>query len=949
MSFASLWRRYRLFGLTFSLCLGTILLFSSVSTSTQPTGSFQSSGENSESALLAANTPEKPPTITENVQKTVLENGLTVLTKEVHSAPVVTVQVWYKIGSRNEKPGVNGIAHQLEHIMFKGTKERPIQFGRLFSALGSDSNAFTGYDQTAYFGTVERDKLTAMLTLEADRMQNALIDAKDLESEKRVVISELQGYENSPNYRLYRAVAKAAFPNTMYGLPVGGTKADVEKFTLDQVKYFYETFYSPDNAILLIVGDFQTSPTLQAVKEIFGNISKRGTEERNKLIQKQGTPNNTQSTPNNKRQTVVLREPGIAPLLQIMYPVPKAGDPDEAALEVMDYVLTGGQSSRLYEALVETGIASDLEGDISSFSGIGWYGISASAVPNQRPQKIEIIVRQVITDLQNRGITQEELKRAKAQFKAGAILGNRDISSQASQLGDAETSAGDYRYTDKIMAGIYQVTAADVQRVTKKYLVPAKSTVGYFEPTQVRGKQKLQTTSNSQTSESFNLGPPVDPSLVAKYLPPINASGTETLTKRALPESFTLDNGLQVLLLPDRSTPAVTLNGYVSGGTEFDPKNKSGVAAITAGNLMNGTQTKSVETIVKSLENIGAKLDFDERREGVIIEGSSLANDLPKIIQTLADVMQNATFPVEHLEITKEMAISEIKQSGDDPEYLALKTLQQKIYPPNHPFYAFPTTNSLKGITRADVVRFYKQHYRPDTTVITLVGDFDSAKVRSLIQKEFGSWKATGKPPEVVFPDVPMPEKIVQLNPVIPGKSQSITFMGYRAIKRKDPRYYAAVVFNQILGGDIFSSKLGEEIRDRLGLTYGIYSSFQAGQQPGLFLINMQTAPEDAKKAITSTLALLKQVHSQGVTDAEVETAKVSITRSYNVQLASPDNLTKVILMNQVYGLELAEIDNFPKQIQAVATAQVNQVAKELLQPDNLIIVTAGPSLSAAR
>ena len=258
-------RRHRLAILLFTLCLSGVLLFADGVTFSQ-----QAVAQSQRSASVS---PEKQSlSLTEDVRKTVLENGLTVLTKEVHTAPVVTVQVWYDIGSRDEAPGVNGIAHQLEHMLFKGTTNRPIQFGRLFSALGSDFNAFTSYDQTAYFGTVERNKLKALLVLEADRMQNALINAEQLASEKRVVISEVQGYENSPEYRLSRAVMRAALPNSPYGLPVGGTKADVEKFTVEQVRQYYEKYYSPDNATLIIVGDFETEPTLQAVKEVFGKV-----------------------------------------------------------------------------------------------------------------------------------------------------------------------------------------------------------------------------------------------------------------------------------------------------------------------------------------------------------------------------------------------------------------------------------------------------------------------------------------------------------------------------------------------------------------------------------------------------------------------------------------------------------------------------------------------------
>jgi zinc protease len=269
MSVFSTLYRYRFLLLLLSLWMIAVFLFSSKSAVSQ----HRVTSQQIQTESIVNIRKNLSPTVTENVQKTLLENGLTVLTKEVHTAPVVTVQVWYKVGSRNEEPGLNGIAHQLEHMMFKGTQTRPIQFGRLFSALGTDSNAFTSYDQTAYYGTAERNKLKALLILEADRMQNSLINTEQLASEKRVVISELQGYENSPEYRLNRAVMQAAFPNHAYGLPVAGTKADVEKFTVEQVRQYYQKYYSPDNAVLVIVGDFQTAPTLKAVKEIFGNLS----------------------------------------------------------------------------------------------------------------------------------------------------------------------------------------------------------------------------------------------------------------------------------------------------------------------------------------------------------------------------------------------------------------------------------------------------------------------------------------------------------------------------------------------------------------------------------------------------------------------------------------------------------------------------------------------------
>ncbi|WP_421656298.1 M16 family metallopeptidase [Leptothermofonsia sp. ETS-13] len=928
-------RRYGLFGFLCSLCL-TAVLFSGLPAGSQLAPPW----------TAAQNTP--PPaeavspslSLTQNVRKTVLDNGLTVLTKEVNTVPVVTVQVWYRVGSRNETPGINGIAHQLEHLMFKGTKERPIQFGQFFSVLGSDSNAFTSYDQTAYFGTVEQDKLKALLVLEADRMKNSIIGEKELASEKRVVISELQGYENSPGYRLGRAVMKAAFPNSPYGLPVGGTKADVERFTVQQVRDYYQSYYRPDNATLIIVGNFQTEPTLNLVKETFGKLPR----ETQPLPAE--NPSQLASDSGSAKPPIVLREPGSAAILNEIYPLPNATHPDVPVLQIMDYILAGGRSSRLYQALVETGLASSADGYAANMIGGGWYEFSITAAPGKDLKQIDQVLQKTLADLRDRGVSQEELERAKTQYRASMLLRNRDIVSQAFQLGDDQTTTGDYRFTDRLLNAISKVTAADVQRAAQTYLAPNKRTVGFFEPTRPNG-QGASAGNFAQTTENFSPGEPVDPAEVAKYLPPLATNGNHS--EQPLPEKLTLANGLQVLLLPDRSTPTVTLSGFIEAGSTFDQPATAGLASLTAANLMNGTKTRDALAIAKTLENRGASLSFSAGREGVRVSGSALASDLPVLTQVLADVLKNASFPEKELELSRQRALTALKLELDNPARLARRVFQQTVYPENHPFHTFPTEASLNAITRDDVVRFYRDHYHPDSTVLTLLGDFDPAQVRSLLNRELGTWEDPTNDTKLTFPDVPLPQTVVRKAPALPGKTQSVTFLGYNAITRKDPRYYAALVMNQILGGDTLSSRLGTEIRDRQGLTYGIYSFFQAGKNAGPFLITLQTAPEDTERAIASTLGLLKQVHEKGVTGAEVAAAKRSLTSSYSVELADPDDLASLILMNAVFGLDINEIRNYTDKIEAVTPAQVNQVIAELLHPDRIVIVTAGPPSSTIK
>ena len=886
----------------------------------------------------------KAVSLTDGVKQTVLSNGLTVLTKEVHTAPVVSVQVWYRVGSRNESKGINGLSHQLEHLMFKGTKDRPIQFGRLFSALGSESNAFTSYDETAYYGTVERDKLDALLVLEADRMTNAVISPENLASEKKVVISELQGYENSPGYRLGRAVMRAVFPDRTYGLPVGGTKADVENFTVEQVKAYYKAHYRPDNATLVLTGDFETKAVLDRVQQVFGVIEKPAQPLSIKPAQGKGV----QSSSPKQQSPIILKQPGSTPLLSIVYPLPDANHPDVPAIDVMDAILTEGRSSRLYQALVESGLASSVSAYASEPIEPGWYDISAVPAAGQSLTQVETKLLQTLAAFKQQSVTLEELERAKTQLQASFVFGNQDITSQANQLGFSQTVTGDYRFTDRYLAGIKRVSAADIQRVARTYLNPERQTVGMFEPTAADGKAGASPAGGGKTSENFSPGAPVDPAQVAKYLPPIQPVAQSGSTLQ-LPQRFTLANGLKVLLLRDSSTPTVNLSGFVQAGSIFDNSQKAGLAGLTAANIMNGTTSKDALTLAKTLESRGVSLGFGAGREGASIDGRALSKDLPLLVQTLADAVQNATFPKDQLELSRQRSLIGLKAALDDPRQLGRRVFQQAIYPANHPFYTFPTLESLKQIAQPDLAQFYQQHYRPGNTTLAFVGDFDPAQLKSLLESTLGSWKAGEQAALPVFPTVTAPQKTTYLSEALPGKAESVTYLGYSSISRKDPRYYAALVMNEIFGGSTLSSRLGTEVRDRQGLTYGIYSGFAAGIYPGPFLISMQTAPGDAQKAVSSTVALLKQLKETGLTQAELETAKRSITSSYPVGLASPGNLVDVILNNEVMNLSLEELRQFPAEIEAVTPAQIQQAITELIKPDNLVIVTTGPSASASK
>ena len=512
------------------------------------------------------------------------------------------------------------------------------------------------------------------------------------------------------------------------------------------------------------------------------------------------------------------------------------------------------------------------------------------------------------------------------------------------QLGNDQITTDNYRYTESNLVNIRKVQVADVINVFNKYLQPEARKVGFFEPT--KQVETTQSSSHStQTEDNFAVDVAVVPAEVKKYLPPLDI--LPKAKEGQIPQQLQLANGLRVLLLPDKTTPTVTLSGYIKAGTEFESDNQGGLASLVAENLMNGTKTKDMRTIAQGLDAKGANLDFEASREGVRIKGSSLAVDLPVLLGTLTDVIRNSTFPEKEFALSRQRALTSLDSDLDDPAKVANRIFVQSIYPKKHPLHTFPTAESIGQIQRQDVMAFKAQHYRPDTTVLAIVGDFDVNKVRSLMQEKLGDWQVKGKAPTVKYPNVGMPKNVVNVNPVVPGKPQAITYMGYTGINRQDKRFYAAMILNQIVGGDTLSSRLGAEVRDRQGLTYGIYSNFITGKNVGTFLIEMQTSPEDARKAISSTRNLLKQVHQQGVTPIEVETAKRNLISNYNISLANPEQLSQKMVMNEVYGLNQEELRSFISKIEQVNLNQVNQAARELLHPDKIVVVTAGPPILA--
>ncbi|NJK34797.1 MAG: insulinase family protein, partial [Oscillatoriales cyanobacterium SM2_2_1] len=723
--------------------------------------------------------------LTDGVVQTVLDNGLTVLTKEVKTAPVVTVQVWYRVGSRNERPGITGISHMVEHLMFKGTQTRPVQFGRLFSALGSSSNAFTSYDMTAYYGTVGSNKLNGLLELEADRMANARVGAEELGSERSVVLSELDGGNNNPGTRLYRQVMRAAFPQSSYGWMVIGDRRDVENYTVADVQSYYRTFYRPDNATLVVVGDFETQALLRNVRRLFGGMTRPSTPL--PAVEPLTTPLIAQPI----TQPITLREPGSVPFLLAVYPtLPKVTDPNIPALDLLENILSGGRSSRLYQALVEKGLATSVSASASGMMGLGWFSFNGTPSQGRSLEELDRLILAEVERLKSGGVTADELARAQRNVRTSFIMSNRDMVSQANQIAYLQTVTGDYRFGDRYLAAIAKVTPADIQRVARQYLDPQRRVVGFFMPTVITAQAGQNITGDTRTSE-VRPSEPVNPAEVAKYLPANVLSLNPPTVQPVRPERFVLPNGLTTLLLVDRSSPTVAIAGSIEAGSGFDTAEKAGLAALTAQNLRNGTRRQTALELAKTLEDRGASLGFGAGREAVGVSALALKEDFPVVLNQLAEVLQTATFPDAEFQRNRDRNLVSLKSELDSPGSLARRIFQQELYPAGHPFHVMRTEASLKAIQQADLATFYRQHYRPDTTTMVIMGDFDPNTMKTMLRREFGPWQAQGMAPRLTYPEVPLPDRLTRKQATLPGKTQAVTLMGHPSITRRDPRYHA--------------------------------------------------------------------------------------------------------------------------------------------------------------
>jgi len=866
------------------------------------------------------------------VTETVLPNGLKVLIKEVHAAPVVVVDVWYRVGSRNERPGLTGASHLLEHMTYKGTRE----FGKdemrtLTKRNGALDNGATYYDYTHYYTTIASDRLELPLRVEASRMSTALIEQKELDQERVVVRSELEGRENSPGSVLFNELMAAAYKVSGYHWPVVGWRDDVEHVTAAELRRYYKTYYLPNNATLVIVGDVSTEKALALVRKHFDRI-KRGP-----IPSQWGTPESAQR---GERRVTVQRQ-GRVPIEDIAWHVPAITDKDAPALLMLEQILGSGRLSRTYQAIVEKQLGVSAWAGSLLLRDSGLFLVGGAASPGQPLQPIENTLLAEVERIKTEPPTKAEMARALRQAEASFIYSRDSVTQQADQLGDYETTAGDWRLLEKLPDLLRAVTPEDVSRVAKTYLTADNRTVAIFQPTAPALKTALAPIAApaayrpKDAVERIPLG--VKP-----------APGTPAPTPAAPAvkrERFMLPNGAVLIVQENHANSTVAISASMRAGRAYDPPGKAGLADMTANLLDRGTATRNSIQIAEEMEGAAAEINTSTGWETVGIHGKALSGDTELLLRNLADIIRNPGFPADELEKMREQTQAGLEMDRDQPSENAYREFYRAVLPAGHPYRVASFDEEAAGlmtITRDDLVAFHKARYTPQTLVLAVVGDVRVDEVRTLVKRYFGDWQGQAFQP-LTFPAVSA--KSAQVIKHIPDKSEVDIYVGGPGgLKRTDPDFYAAQIMNLVLGGGgALNSRLGDVVRDRNGLAYNIYSTFHASTGAGPWYVYLGVNPKNTDKAVTLVKQEISHMRDGGITQREVDDAVAFTTGAHAIALETNAAIANELMDTEYFHLGLDYPERVTALYRAVTRDQVNAAAKKYLDPDRLVVSIAGP------
>lgn len=887
------------------------------------------------SPSFAVADPKMPTKVTavEGITEYALDNGLKVLLFHDDSQPKVTINCTIFVGSRHEGYGEAGMAHLLEHMLFKGTELHP-DIPKQLKDRGAVFNGTTWLDRTNYYETLpsSNENLEFAIRLEADRLVNSKILGEDLQSEFSVVRSEFEQGENSPIRVLQQRMSSVCYQWHNYGKSTIGNRSDIERVPVDSLRAFYRKFYRPDNAMLIVAGSFDEAVALQLIQKYFGILSNPAAP----------LPRTyTVEPPQDGDRVTTVRRVGDSQYVGAMYHVPAGSDPSFPAVELLSLIMTDEPSGRLYKALVETKKATAVGGGAPPLHDPGAITFLAQVPKDKSLEEAKIAMIETLESLAQFPITEAEVERARQQ-----ILNQRETMASKTQSLAIElsdwASQGDWRLYFQFRDGIENATEADVQRAAQKYLVRNNRTVGLFEPTASSGRVEIPDRPDIAAilkgyvgRAAISQGEKFDPS-------PKNIESRLIRNK--------LKSGIPYAMLPKKTRGGmVNLTINLRFGDEASLHGKSAAIDMLGPILSRGTTTMSLQELNDRIDKLNANLSIRSRQQLLTISLETKGEKLLEALDIIREILREPGFDENEFELLREQAIADIENQLQEPTVLASLAVTRTLnpYEPGDIRYA-PTLEeeleATKALKLADVKDIHARFLSGSEGEIAVVGDFDPAEVESKLSAMLANWKA--KVPYQRVDMAPATDiKVPMISIETPDKDNSFYFASQQyALRDDDPKYAALYMGNYILGGGGLSSRLADRVRQKEGLSYGVGSSLRANaiDEFAYLTINAIANPANRDKLVQVIDEEIRKLVKEGVTEQELKDAIQGFLQSQQLSRSRDAMLANLLVNNLFAGRDMGYYEKLEARIADLTVEEVNEAIEEFISPDNLVIATAG-------
>jgi len=867
----------------------------------------------------AAAAPANEP----GILRATLPNGLRVILVRNTLAPVVATSVNYLVGSNDTPDGFPGTAHALEHVMFRGSPGLTAdQLAAIGSVMGGNFNANTRENLTQYLFTVPSEDIDVALRIEATRMQGLNADAKDWDQERGAIEQEVAQDLSSPNYVMFQKLREIVFAGTPYEHDALGTRPSFDKTTAADLKTFYDKWYAPNNAILVVAGDMDLQATLGKIRTLFGSIPRKtlGTHPAINPKPLESVGPITIPTDNPNGGTVLaLRMPGL-------------DSPDFPALEVLSDVLNNERGD-LY-GLVPAGKALATGFSLDPLPKVGMAYASISYPADGDAKAAENELRTTLKKILQDGISPELVDAAKigeerqAEFQKNSIDGLASIWSEA-------VAVYNMRSPDEDLERIRKVTVDDVNRVARRYLDIDHAVTAVLVP---RGAGRPVASNGFGGQESIALGEAQNTKLPDWAESALNrlsvpSSGIHpTVTKLA--------NGLTLIVQPEDVSDSVTVYGHIKSRPEVNvPQGKEGMSQVMGELFDYGSETLDRIAFQKALDDIGAS-----ESAGTDFSVQTLTRDLDRGVQLLADNELHPGFPQSALDVIKGQVARVVAAQMKSPGYLMQRNLREALFPAGDPSLRDSTPETVRSLTREDIVDYFHKTYRPDLTTIVVVGRVTPQSARQVIEKYFGAWKADGAKPPIDLPVAPNnSSKVV----AVPDESrvQDTVVLGQTIpINRSHPDYYALQLGNAVLGGSFYSTRLSTDLRKNAGLVYSVGADMNAGRTRANYFVQFASDPQNVSKASAIVVQELKKMQDEPVTADELKRVKALMLRQIPLGESSIGRIAQGLAGRWDLDLPLDEPTRAAQRYIALGPAEIQAAFKKWMRPDDLVRISQGPN-----